>query len=70
YILVYGPLTMVGKTRHPTGTINLIHVVEMFVSKGERRKRMDDVCVEVCVMEKQSSCDRRKKTTGVAVGGK
>ncbi|GJS36687.1 zinc finger, CCHC-type containing protein [Tanacetum coccineum] len=58
---------MVGKARHPTGTINLIHVVEMFVSKGERRKRMDDVCVEVCVMEKQSSCDRRRKTTTVAV---
>ncbi|GJW50929.1 retrovirus-related pol polyprotein from transposon 17.6 [Tanacetum coccineum] len=67
YILVYGRLTMVGKIRHPTGTINLIHAVEMFVSKGEWRKRMDDVCVEVCVMEKQSSCDRRRKTTTFAV---
>ncbi|GKE25447.1 hypothetical protein Tco_1440831 [Tanacetum coccineum] len=29
---------------------------------------MDDVCVEGCVIENQGCCDRRRKTTTVAVG--
>ncbi|GJR91230.1 reverse transcriptase domain-containing protein [Tanacetum coccineum] len=33
-----------------------------------RRQRMDDVCVEGCVIENQGCCDRRRKTTTVAVG--